>query len=222
MKSLPRQIKHRPIGLVPVHITTRLKDSIPRKELDRLFAKRESLFAAAEKEIGALPDEVFEVVAGRKLQQVAEDFELLFDTALHEKSNGPYHLSHPAIRQIVLDSWQWIAENYSVYIYAICVMSNHVHVLVRGLEAQPEVDPALMMKAQKGFTSRACSKILGMKGGAFWEPGYYDRDVRDGTFTRVMWYILNNPVAAGLVEHWTDWPGTWLNPDFDDLFRNPG
>ncbi|MBC6995914.1 transposase [Neolewinella lacunae] len=222
MKTLPRQIKHRPIGMVPVHITTRLKGSIPRKELDKLLAKRESLFASAEKEMESVPDEVFEAVASNKLQEVAEEFELLFDASLHEKSNGPYHLKNPAIREIILDSWHWITKHHGVYVYAICVMSNHVHVLVGGVEDKPEVDPARMMKAQKGFTSRVCSEILGTKGKAFWETGYYDRDVRDGTFTQVMWYILNNPVSAGLVEHWADWPGTWLNPDFDDLFRNPG
>jgi len=35
-----------------------------------------------------------------------------------------------------------------------------------------------------------------------------------------MWYVLNNPVKAGLVKNWKDWPATYLNPDFDLLFRN--
>jgi REP element-mobilizing transposase RayT len=222
MSTLPRQIKHRPIGLTPVHITIRLKDSLPRKELDRLMQEREALYVAAEKEIDALPNEVFAVVSKRYLQQIAEDFELIFDQALHEKSNGPYHLAKPDVRQVIFDSWHWLAEHHGLYVYAICIMSNHVHILVRGPEGQSPLDPAMIMKGHKSFTSRECAKLLDRVGEAFWEKNYFDRDVREGTFTRVMWYILNNPVSAGLVDHWEDWPGTWLHPDFDDLFRNPG
>lgn len=31
---------------------------------------------------------------------------------------------------------------------------------------------------------------------------------------RIIKYILNNPVKAGLVKEWTDWKFTYINPEF--------
>ena len=35
---------------------------------------------------------------------------------------------------------------------------------------------------------------------------------------RVMWYVVNNPVKAGLVNRWSDWPYTWVHPEYVRLF----
>jgi len=32
-------------------------------------------------------------------------------------------------------------------------------------------------------------------------------------FTRILAYIVNNPVKAGLVDEWRDWPYTYVNPE---------
>lgn len=182
--------------------------------------KRESLIIEAEKDLAELPEEEFRMASKKLNQQVAEDFEILLDDALHKMSNGPYHLRLPEIRKVIFDSWKWIADNHSLYIYVVCVMSNHVHILARKQEGNEPIDSAVIMKAHKSFTSRVCSKLLNKKGEPFWESNYFDRTVRGGTFNRVMWYILNNPVTVGLLNDWRDWPGTWLNPDLDQLFRD--
>lgn len=219
MRPLSRQIRHRLIGLTPVHITYRLKGSLPIPVLHDLMAQREALFQQADQEIQRLPNAIFSVVSKQLADRVAEDFELLFDDALHRLSNGPYHLADRRLVEAVLESWQWIAKQYEVYIYAICVMSNHVHILLCGPDGKPAIDPAKMMKAHKGFTSRECRALLELRSPLFWEDNYFDRDIRTGTFNRVMWYILNNPVKAGLVTDWREWPGTWLNPELADSFR---
>jgi hypothetical protein len=36
---------------------------------------------------------------------------------------------------------------------------------------------------------------------------------------RVMWYVLHNPVAAGLVDSWMDWRFTYVYPEYLELFR---
>jgi hypothetical protein len=30
---------------------------------------------------------------------------------------------------------------------------------------------------------------------------------------RIVLYIINNPVKAGLVDDWNDWPFTYVNPE---------
>lgn len=40
-----------------------------------------------------------------------------------------------------------------------------------------------------------------------WQPGSFDRLLRDSESTQQKWlYIRENPVRAGLVERWQDWP----------------
>ena len=48
--------------------------------------------------------------------------------------------------------------------------------------------------------------------GAFWQSESYDHVVRnDVELKRIIAYVLNNPVKAGLVENWQDWPYSYVN-----------
>jgi putative DNA methylase len=56
-----------------------------------------------------------------------------------------------------------------------------------------------------------------VRNGAFWHNESYDHVVRDeGEFERVLLYIRNNPVKAGLVSEGGLWPFTYscigINP----------
>jgi putative transposase len=157
-------------------------------------------------------------ITGRDVRSQSEWTEEKFEGLLHRKSNGPYHLANPRIAKLVLESWHWIAERFNLYIYTICVMSNHVHILLSG-KGEETVPVGAIMKAHKNFTAIAANKLLGRTGKSFWAAGYFDRDLRKDQFITLMWYILNNPVNARQVERWEDYPHTYLNPDYDLLFR---
>jgi len=67
------------------------------------------------------------------------------------------------------------------------------------------------MKSLKGFTAREANKALHRQG-AFWETESYDHWVRDDAeLDRIVTYVLNNPVKAGFVRHWQDWPHSYWN-----------
>jgi REP element-mobilizing transposase RayT len=103
---------------------------------------------------------------------------------------------------------------------AYCIMFNHGHLLIDTADYQPPVTPphagptapyplADTLKLLKGRTARYCNQALG-RSGAFWHHESYDHVVRDEKeFERIIWYILNNPVKAGLVKNWEDWPFTY-------------
>ena len=55
------------------------------------------------------------------------------------------------------------------------------------------------------------NKLLGLTG-AFWQRETYDHVVRPGELARIVSYVLENPVKAGLVEDWQQWPHTYLAP----------
>ena len=86
-------------------------------------------------------------------------------------------------------------------VYAYCLMPDHLHLLI-GIEETPL--PSFI----QAFKSEAYRHWR--KGGSqpsFWQRGYYERALRRKDEVRAAAiYILNNPVRAGLVEHWTDYP----------------
>ena len=82
-------------------------------------------------------------------------------------------------------------------------MPNHVHVVVETLEGHTFSD---VVKSWKSFTSRQANSRLG-RTGAFWEPDYFDRYMRnEDHLMRTIEYVENNPVKAGLVDKAVDWP----------------
>ncbi|MEL7161905.1 MAG: transposase, partial [Bacteroidota bacterium] len=132
--------------------------------------------------------------------QINAEYELAYERALHEIKTGPRFLAKPVIATLILDSWKNLQEREQAYVYAVCVMSNHVHVLLQEASAGKKLsDLGKLMNNHKGYTARMANRILNRTGQGFWDRTYFDRRVRQGKFTRVMWYVLNNPVKAGLV-----------------------
>ncbi|MTB50019.1 transposase [Lewinella sp. W8] len=219
MESKYSRVPHWDIGLMPVHITYRLEGSLPKEIVSRIradfLAKKKKLAFEVERQSDVLHSGLY----SNEKAKVMAQFEWEIDEALHHTKQGPFHLEHPQLAQIVIDSWKFLHLQKDIYLYAVCVMSNHVHVIVSTPPGKESVDIGGLMNRHKAHTSRECNKILGKTGTRFWEHFYFDRVIRKGKFIRVMWYVLNNPVKAGLVADWRNWNGTYLNPDYDLLFR---
>lgn len=96
---------------------------------------------------------------------------------------------------------------------AWCIMPNHVHALIETREGFPLAD---VLHSWKSFTSHQANKLL-KRTGEFWQREYLDRYVRNAEhFEKVLAYIEENPVKAGLAKLKTEWP--WSSA----RFRNPG
>ncbi len=109
---------------------------------------------------------------------------------------GPTWLRQDAIAQIVADALYFASDNLRQFnLHAYVVMPNHVHMLVT-----PQAPPPEFMRAVKTFTSRQANQLLGSRGEQFWQHESYDHWVRDDEqFQRIVRYIEDNPVRAGLV-----------------------
>jgi len=80
-------------------------------------------------------------------------------------------------------------------------MSNHVHVLLL-----PRVSPSRLLQSLKGATAREANRVLARTGETFWRAESYDHWVRDETERqRIVAYVENNPVKAGLVRRAEDY-----------------
>ncbi len=103
-------------------------------------------------------------------------------------------------------------------------MPNHVHFLIHSLiekfppsNGKSAISPiAEIMRLLKGRTARYCNLALN-RSGKFWHHEYYDHYVRDEKeMERIILYILNNPVKAGLAKEWKDWKFSYVNPELGE------
>jgi len=68
---------------------------------------------------------------------------------------------------------------------------------------------AAIMHSIKRHTASKANLLLG-RSGAFWQGESYDHYSRsDEEWLRTIRYVLNNPVKAGLVKEWQEWPWSW-------------
>ncbi len=113
------------------------------------------------------------------------------------------------VNDIFLYSLAYAAREYHIRVHAVCVMSNHFHLVVtdpRGL--LPDFMHRLDM-----YVARAGNALLG-RFEYFWAPGSYSMvELPDEqTVLDKIAYTLGNPVEAGLVRKGHQWPGLRTDP----------
>ena len=82
----------------------------------------------------------------------------------------------------------------------------------------PKITPQRLLQSLKGFTAREANRVLNRTGEPFWQAESYDHWVRDEPeYARIVSYIENNPVKAGLVEHSGEyqWPSAYIEQRLD-------
>lgn len=184
-------------------VTCRLAGSLPRELIFRLTAEAEA--------------------RARQIQQTASQAEV--DLLMYEEQKryfsrvdryldkgifGPTWLQEPEIAQIAMDSFHFL-NGRMFDLDAFCVMHNHVHAVFAPLENQDGgyIGLPKIMHAFKRHTAFESNQILG-RSGPFWQHESYDHVVRGpDEWERILGYVLHNPVKAGLVENWQDWPFSW-------------
>ena len=94
----------------------------------------------------------------------------------------------------------------SIRIYAVCVMSNHLHLVLR----DDEGELAAWASYALGNLARAVNRIRG-RTGTFFERRYSIEPILDAEalHDRLV-YVVTNPVKAALCDRASDWPGVVL------------
>ena len=219
MKSPNAKVPHHNLSHEPIHLTYRLAGSIPKATLQELKRDREQRIFELDQAFRQTPELIHSSLYAQEHFKINARFELEIDEALHRRKVGPFHLKDPRVAKLVIDSWLYLQKEGKIHLYAVCVMGNHVHVILREGDESTSVNLSKIVNRHKSFTAIKANKLLGLTGKSFWEHFYFDRTIRKGKFTRTMWYVLNNPVEAGLVSDWRVWEWTYLNPIYDSLFR---
>jgi len=119
--------------------------------------------------------------------------------------HGECHLSDNRVAQLVVEAFRHF-DGTRYQLAAWTIMPNHVHVLFD----VGQVPMAEVVRSWKQFTATQANKLL-KRSGSFWQADYWDTYMRDEEHEeRTLRYIRNNPVKAGLVKKWQDWPWTWV------------
>jgi putative transposase len=118
------------------------------------------------------------------------------DRYLDSARTGPTYLLRREIAELVVGAIHRGVSLGHYELRAWVLMANHVHVLLL-----PLISPSRLMQSIKGYTARQANLILGQTGRTFWQAESYDHWVRDDVeLERIVAYIENNPVKAGIVD----------------------
>ncbi|HEY3320543.1 MAG TPA: transposase [Planctomycetota bacterium] len=212
--SYQRKLPHLQPAGGTLFVTFRLAGSIPAFLLAQWAAERERAIAIAVRISNS--DQ-----KNQALLQVRRTFFLRFEGELDRLRTGPDWLRDSRIAALVAESLRF-RDNTVYDLAAYCIMPNHVHVVftprcivvpensaeTKGLQPQYASLPSIM-HSLKLYTATRANRILA-RSGQFWQHESYDHWVRDeNELGRVIRYVVNNPVKAGLARRWQDWPWTF-------------
>ena len=116
--------------------------------------------------------------------------------------NRVTHFEDPAVTASLLSIIIRARLEECFYVYAYCIMPDHVHLMV-----QPHGSAMLprIVRAIKGPMTAAFRKAR--TGVTLWQRGYVDNIINsEKEFENVLKYILLNPVKEGLSEQEFDYP----------------
>lgn len=193
-------------------ITFRLADSLPFSMVQQLQAQRD-------RERQRICMQFQGQQQREELYKLDKKYFGWFDSWLDRcVQESPRWLADANVAQIVADEIHALdGKRYRLIAY--CLMPNHVHLAID--TAGYEVEPAHhgptaaypltdMLKRLKGRKARLCNLTLG-RSASFWHHESYDHVIRNQQeYERIIKYILNNPVKAGLAEKWEDWRFSFL------------
>jgi putative transposase len=211
-----RHLPHwQPIGAI-LFITFRLKGSLPYEVIETLREERnlqkQNLAKLSESE--------------RTRQDYLDDrrYFVRWNDVLDKSETGPCWLGQAEIAKIVKEAFHYRdGREYELFTY--CIMTNHVRVVFKPGKSdcqsdlpsseyhsdlqQSDSQLSKILQSLKRHTARQSNLVLGRQG-AFWQDESYDHVIRDnGEFERIIHYVLQNPVKAGLVSQWEDWPWSY-------------
>ncbi len=164
-------------GEVPVFVTFRLADSLPKSQLERWKREMEEF-----KELHPEPwDDEIRIEYRKRFTDEVETW--------LDRGHGGCELRLPQVRAIVVGAFSHF-DNKRYRILAYVIMPNHVHILFEPI--RPHTLPEIL-HSLKSFTSNGINKLLG-RTGPFWMRDYHDRLIRSEK--HLFWarkYIENNP-----------------------------
>jgi len=120
---------------------------------------------------------------------------------------------HPDHADLVMSEISRL-HNDDSRVLGFCIMPDHVHLLVLNLKAS-------LLDFMRVLKGRTAHLLRGHGAYAVWQGSFHDHLLRrNEDISGTLRYLLDNPVRAGLVDCWTDYPwcGSPQWPEIDHGF----
>ena len=117
------------------------------------------------------------------------------------------HLSRREIAEMVADSVQHRENRGDWHVFEFVIMASHIHLFFELVQGRLKET----LNDFKRWTGHQAGKMLDLDGDRFWQREWFDHWSRsDDEDDKIVSYIRDNPVKAGLVAQYHDWPhGSW-------------
>jgi REP element-mobilizing transposase RayT len=163
------------------HVVFRLHDSVPANVMKTWVAERDELLSKA--------GQLTEAERARARHLVSERTQDHLDAG-----HGDCILGDEENAAIVAGALAFF-DGKRYHLHAWCVMPNHVHVIV---EPFRDEELSKITHSWKSFTAHEIRKRDGESGNV-WHRESYDHIIRnERSYQRVVRYVLDNPLRAGL------------------------
>ena len=164
------------------------------------------------RQAGSLPSDVVDRLRTRARQRSshpAKTRRSLFRTMerVLDRCEGRADLTRPDVADMVIEAISFRERTGKWSMLAYVLMPNHLHLFFRLVDGR-------LMKTMIGFkrwTRREAADLLDRSGERFWQREWFDHWSRSALQDeRIVEYIRQNPVKAGLVDDYRNWPyGSW-------------
>jgi REP element-mobilizing transposase RayT len=183
-------------------VTFRLTGSLPQHVLVRIAEERRAI--QQKLDAGQLS------TARSGSAALARRHFAMLERCLDRATDGPTWLFRPKVAYLVCDALHY-RDGRQYRLDAFSIMPNHVHALFAPLSKNGiPISLSSIMHSLKRNSAKHANEVL-QRSGSFWEHETFDRYVRDhAEWKRTVTYVLNNPVKAGLVKTWQEWPWNYL------------
>lgn len=191
-------------------VTYNLKSAVEKSELEKLQHR-------FDERVAKLPEDK-KLYYSEELDKEYRRYFGEYDKALHRSKRNQW-LKDERCAKIVSDSLHYW-DNIRIELLSYCIMSNHVHAVFRVFETDEKGKKLYLqdiMESIKKFTAREGNKILGREG-QFWQNESYDRFVRNrNELFRIISYVLDNPIKAGLCKSRDEWNWSYIKDEFNEF-----
>lgn len=193
-------------------VTCSLFGAMPKGAMDK-YASRLEIAKVNLKIAKTNQDKDDEITLLKKQYFIAlNNYRLAYDKALHNTKSPKVSLmaeNNRPVMEEALGFW----EGKRLTSHAWCIMSNHFHWVLSVFKQDENGKPVHLediLHSVKLFSARHINENEATEG-QFWMHESFDTTIRNNIhFNNVVNYVINNPVSAGLVMDWQDWPGTFL------------
>lgn len=205
-----RRLPHyQPVGYA-YFVTFRLANSLPKSRIVELIKEREKFHHA----ISSLGNEKLKK---EKYYDYQQQYFLKYEKLLDHPNSGPTFLKKSNIAEIISEAI-FYRDNRVYELIAFTVMPNHIHLVFKPFVKEDnkfiQYHVTKILQSLKAITARRINEKL-KREGQLWHHESYDHVVRDqDELRRIVEYVLNNPVKAGLVEEPYKYKWTYINNSY--------